>query len=558
MAGGNLSPRQKMINMMYLVLTALLALNVSAQILEAFQTLKESIHSSAVKFDQKNDETVELIKNKVKEEMEQGNDKNKYVIDLSDQVVEESRKLKTELKEISDKLEEIAGWDPETGEYESMKEMEQNYQFWMGAGKEGANAGRGDGAAFRIKNRLNGFVDWANKFVKENDTTGNADIHFEPMCEDAEKGNGAEKNWEVSTFHSKPVIADLAMVEKFKMDVSEIEYELLTYLKQKLGAVKFKIDSLILVAAPKSEVVVAGMPFETRLFVSMASDDIHPEFLASSGHIKTEDGGNTGVLTISTSGGGFGKGTFEKELGYSVKAKVPTASGGYEELSFKGNFKVRKPEVVITSASVQNLYWKCGNALNVDVPALGELYNPVFKASDAEVVTSKSDKKKVTIVPSGKQCILSVSSNTNGQIIKVDDVAYKVIKPPRPHLLLIVNGKEYDGVSPISKKSTVMVVVKPDHDFVSALPRDARYAIDKVELLVQRSLGAPTKADTEKGSGKDASKGLEFKLGAKLKQDTPGTKIYFKIGRIYRINFQNKKVEEKFSERDLMMGAVIK
>ena len=556
MAGGNISPRQKMINMMYLVLTALLALNVSAQILEAFQTLKESIHHSAEKFDKKNDEVSEMIKFKVKEEMEQGNNKNEYIIGLTDEVMAESRRIKKILDGVTDTLDVIAGWDPETGEYAAMKTMEQNYQFWMGSGKEDANGGRGAGAAFRTRNMLNGYSEWGNEFIKQNDTSGVSDIHFEPLCEDAEKGE--HKQWEFVTFNSKPVIADLAMVEKFKLDVSEMEYEMLTYLKQKLGAVKFKIDSLILVAAPRSEVVVAGMPFESRLFVSMASDDIKPEFLAAGGSIKTEDGGNTGVLTINTNGGGFTKGGFEKELGYNVKAKVPTADGGYEELSYKGTYKVRKPEVVITSASVQNLYWKCGNKLNVDVPALGELYNPVFKASSAQALKSKSDKKVVTIVPTGKTCVLSVSSNTNGQNIKVDDVKYKVIKPPRPHLLLIVNGKEYDGVSPISKKSTVTVVVKPDHDFLSALPRDARYAIDQVELLVQRSLGAPTKADSKKGSGKDASKGLQFKLGAKLKQDSPGTKIYFKLHKIYRLNFQNKKVEEKFSERDLMMGAVIK
>ena len=43
MAGGNVSPRQKMINMMYLVLTALLALNVSAEILNAFKLVKDSL-----------------------------------------------------------------------------------------------------------------------------------------------------------------------------------------------------------------------------------------------------------------------------------------------------------------------------------------------------------------------------------------------------------------------------------------------------------------------------------------------------------------------------------
>ena len=68
---------------------------------------------------------------------------------------------------------------------------------------------------------------------------------------------------------------------------------------------------------------------------------------------------------------------------------------------------------------------------------LGELYNPVFKASSAEVLKSSSDKKKVTIVPSGRKCILSVSSNTNGKVIKIDDVKYNVIKPPKPSIQLL-------------------------------------------------------------------------------------------------------------------------
>ncbi|MEN9699987.1 MAG: hypothetical protein RLZZ301_1185, partial [Bacteroidota bacterium] len=43
MAGGKETPRQKMIGMMYLVLTALLALNVSKQILDAFVAIEDNI-----------------------------------------------------------------------------------------------------------------------------------------------------------------------------------------------------------------------------------------------------------------------------------------------------------------------------------------------------------------------------------------------------------------------------------------------------------------------------------------------------------------------------------
>ena len=57
MAGGKLSPRQKMINMMYLVLTALLALNVTKEVINAFVTINESVVLSNENIDKKNQNT---------------------------------------------------------------------------------------------------------------------------------------------------------------------------------------------------------------------------------------------------------------------------------------------------------------------------------------------------------------------------------------------------------------------------------------------------------------------------------------------------------------------
>ena len=54
MAGGKVSARQKMINMMYLVLTALLALNVSKEIIKAFNLIENSLDNSTKNIVQKN------------------------------------------------------------------------------------------------------------------------------------------------------------------------------------------------------------------------------------------------------------------------------------------------------------------------------------------------------------------------------------------------------------------------------------------------------------------------------------------------------------------------
>ena len=564
MSGGNLSPRQKMINMMYLVLTALLALNVSAEILEAFASIRASLGDSAASFSEKNSETKSAIIAKVNEELEQKNKKNEYIKGLAEEVTAKANELKAIINEDVAKLEDLGKKDPVTGEIEMKSETEKNYQHWMGGGnKESANGGRGDGAAYKLKEALGAYVAWANGFIAKYDSAKVSGITFRPLAVDPKdderipnSSSNKNKPWEYFTFHSKPLIADLAMLEKFKIDVAQVEYDLLSFLKARLGAVTFKIDSLIAVDAPISQVVAAGMEFETKLFVAMSSSEIKPEF-SGSGRLTVNPDGNSATMKLMAQGG-FAKDQVEKDQSYFALIKVPRTDGTMQELKVDGKFKVRKPEVVITSASVQNLYWNCGNALNVDVPALGDLYNPKFAASSATVLPSTSDKKKVTIIPTGRECILGVSSLTNGQTIKIDDIKYKVIKPPKPEIQLLVNGKEYNGASPIPSKSNCVVRVKADSDFLSALPKDARYMISNVDLLSQRSLGAPTKVAAYSGGGVDGTKGIPVALGNSLKGDTPGTKIYFKIDKVYRINFQNNKIEENFADRDLFVGAVIK
>ena len=562
MAGGNLSPRQKMINMMYLVLTALLALNVSAEILEAFQSLRESLAESVEASVHKNSSETELINEKVQDEVDQGNKKNVGLIDDLKEINGKAGEVMTFLAEATSALEEIGEVDPATGHIVNMKELEGNYRYWMfppeGSGKQGndlSNGGRGAGKAMELKDNLDGYVDWANDFLKRADSTGQMyeEYKFDYLTHEAKEVEGAgNETWEYHTFHSKPLIADLAMIEKWKLDVTNIQYDLIGVVKSRLNNIKFKIDSLVAIDAPVSQVVAAGMKFETKLFVAMSSSEIKPEF-SGTGSINVSPDGNSATMSMMARGG-FAKGQKEKKQSYSARIKVPKADGTYEELTVSNDFIVRKPEVVITSASVQNLYWQCGNTINVDVPALGDLYNPVLKASSAQVLPSKSDKRKVTIVPTGKTCILSVSSKTSGQLIKIDDVKYKVIKPPKPDILLLVNGKEYNGASPISKKSNAMVKLKPDSDFKAALPQDARYVVSNVSLLAQKSLGAPTKVGSYRGGGGT----VKCPLGNKLKNDPPGTKIYFKIDKIYRKNFRGKKVEEKFGDRDLYIGAVIR
>ena len=96
MAGGNLSPRQRMINMMYLVLTALLALNVSKEVLNSFFEVNMGIERTTSNFDSKNGSTYTDINNA------ETNNPIKYQV-----VKEKADKLKSAADALVDSLQQM-------------------------------------------------------------------------------------------------------------------------------------------------------------------------------------------------------------------------------------------------------------------------------------------------------------------------------------------------------------------------------------------------------------------------------------------------------------------
>ena len=203
------------------------------------------------------------------------------------------------------------------------------------------------------------------------------------------------------------------------------------------------------------------------------------------------------------------------------------------------------------------LYWQTNNYVDVFVPQAKAGSKLTLRATGG-AARPTTLARRYSIIPQMKKMTLTPLVKDGRSIQKLATQKFSVIKPPRPVLELIVNGKQYNGAAPISKKSNLLVRVKADAGFKTHYPADARYRFDKLDLLVHRSLGAPTKAAAYSGHNKDATKGIKVPLGSKLKQDTPGTKCLIKVNKVYRVNCLGKKIEEKFSERERCLGFIIK
>lgn len=545
MASGKLSTRQKMINMMYLVLTALLALSVSSEILQAFESLRSSLEKTAKTQASQNLSFSEQILKAIDEKEKGGISKYSYVRGIVMETNKEADGMVKYLDEISRELEEMAGKNAATGELEKKDELDKNYRFWLGS-DDLANGGRGNGKAQELHKKLDAFVEWANELFERHDATKMKGMFVALAVEPKDDASITDKDskgktWEYHSFHDKPVIADMAMVEKLKMDVRGVQTTLLNMAQKLTGAVKFTVDSLIAFEAPSAHVVAAGMKYTTVIGVGMASKSVKPEFVGNG--ITLNEGGSTATMTLTANGSVIPQGQYEGIQHYTATIKVPNAEGEIETIPVKGQFKVRKPEVVVRSKELQVLYKDCGNTVIVDVPSLGDQYNPDFsKSTGGKVVRNAQDRKEITIVPNQPKFDLEISSNTNGQTVKLDKLTYRVIQPNKPRIVLMVNGNEHNPMQPINRRMPVEVKLVPDKDFAASMPRDARYSAQKVKLWYKEGL-LPAQL-VQEVSGAQLQKGVSFNLSqGSLRQALPGGRIYFEVVELRRTNFEGRQLE---------------
>lgn len=565
MAGGKVSPRQKMINMMYLVLTALLAMNVSAEILLSFQTIANSLRISAEKLDGKNDDLGEAIKAAVDKEMSGGNRKNErlklLVEDIRKKTNESIGGLEGHVQKM--RTEAVAGWDPVNKSLKNLSETEKNYRYWMfneAGGKDLDNGGRGAGKAKEMKDKLQEYVNWANeKYIELNSTKDKpfnpSHKQFKYICvdpkEDSTIASTSEiktKSWEYYTFHSAPAIANVAIVEKLKNDVRVIESDLLEIVKSKLSDIDFKPGELIAMEAPSAKVVVAGMKFESSIFVGMkANTDFKPS--ATGPNLKPDT--KTGGWTISTTADAkfIPAGKSEGEQSYTASITVAKTDGSKKTLPIKGTFRVRKPEIVVKAESITIMYRDCANDIEVDVPALESLYDPDFEITGGKLQQSEKSKKKLRVVPESNKVVITVNQKSNGGKFKLGTLDYKVIPPPKPKIAMYLGGKEYTN-QPIGTAQKIKIAIEADASFAKQLPHDARYQIEGLTIFRKEGLGAAKPIETKGSSKPDEKTSITFDLLAAWPNPKKGEVMYIEIKDISRVNYANKHIKEDIGQRE--------
>ncbi|OQP50906.1 hypothetical protein A4H97_03520 [Niastella yeongjuensis] len=265
-------PRQKMINMMYLVLTALLALNVSSEILNAFVTVNGSITKSNDLITDKNKLTYESFAEKLKDpttraQAEAWAPKAEEAKKLSDEVFAYIETLKAD-------LEKAAG-------------THENHV----TGKQEINADNLDAPIRLMDKEGKGKVLYSKLGdYKKNMLallTDPKDVaHFEkalpidltvPASKSGNKYGNDVNGWIQSYYHMTPAIAALTILSKFQNDVKNSEAQLVDFFHSKIGEVKIVYNQFQAIATSNTNYAMPGDPVEITAGVGAFSDAAKPK-----------------------------------------------------------------------------------------------------------------------------------------------------------------------------------------------------------------------------------------------------------------------------------------
>lgn len=522
---------------MYLVLTALLALNVSSTVIDKFVFLDDSLVRANNEMEERSSLTLKSIKKTVEDTGNREDDKR--IANSADELRLETQRVMANMNELKDTLVILTGgyleeYQPEyKGDAKNLMgktDYDKVGHFMMPL--EEGGLGRGSD----LKALLNNYATYTRDLVKKHGGSEEDIAFFANIALDADEDpiyskdhNQKGKAFSTLAFDGSPTPAGLATISEFQSRVLGYEARALSYLSGKVGAGDLKFDRIVPMVLPESKYVAAGTKYSARMFIAASSSGVTPTMTYNDRAI-TVDASGQGLVEFTATASNYDKDGLAKQ---SYKAAITVAQPGGRDTTFTETFEyfVVRPVIQIQSQSVNALYLNCGNKLDIQVPALGTSYNPAFTAKNGDAIKG-ADKGQVTIVPKvASEVELTIASN--GSVIGTRSFGVRRIPAPEIRVYLNPNEQVNEKTGISSKTPRLYLKAVPDESFAQFLPEDANFRIASAEVtLVSGGIGRKT-----------IQAGEVVDLSAIAAQARKGDQIVIEIKKVQRQNFK-KEVED--------------
>lgn len=503
MSGGKETPRQKMIGMMYLVLTALLALNVSKEILEAFVVMNEGLVKTNTNFEANNTLLYGALKDQLGLDAVRAKipyENSLKVKKWSDELHKAIHEIQAELiaaedqvpKEAADTLAENLGKVQNKDKYDNCTRIMCGETVDCSGGK--ARELKDKIIAYK-KNLLSVL---APEIAKK--TQLGLDTNDPPR-------EGTEVDtWETNKFYHLPLAAQVSVLTQMQTEVRNAEGTVLNELFKSIGAKTIKVDNLKAQMIPSSSVVTLGDEFSAKIFVAAFSSSMTPTVNINGRAITETD--ETGSIIYKARPSSEGPQKIKASVSFTnAEGKPETSEVEYEYMAIK-------PAAVVSPTKMNVFYIGVDNPVSVSVPGSDPTKVNANIVGAPGTMTKVKAGEYIVKVTSGTKCTVPVTvSGAGGKSSSMGAPEFRVKRIPDPTPMLL--GKKSGEALSIGELKTAgyLSAVLEGFDF------QANFTIQSFEFGA--NIGGFYKTAQVTGNRFDAS------VNALLNQVKPGGKIFF-------------------------------
>ena len=248
------SPRQKMINLMYVVLMAMLALNVSSEVLNGFSIVEDSLNRTtkgSIKENQIVYDDLEMQMRLNPTKVKAWYEKAQEVRRISDSLYNFAEELKLAI------VREADGKDARIEDFQNKEDLEAANQVMLAPGR-----GKGQELYNAIKSFRNRVVGMTSDMSKQQIINSNLSTTIPPKAE------ALGKNWQEFMFEDMPAVAAVTLLSKLQSDVRYAEREVLHTLVQSIDVKDIRVNALSAFVIPNSQTIIRGDRFSARIVMA--------------------------------------------------------------------------------------------------------------------------------------------------------------------------------------------------------------------------------------------------------------------------------------------------
>ena len=468
MAGNHpseLSPRQRMINMMYLVLTALLALNVSKEVLDSFFEVNKGIERTTTNFFSKNAETYSAFDNAAEnnpEKYKAVRDQAYEIKKMSDELFMLVQHMKYDLVYEADKKEIFLGedWeilDPEDGKpidekkienkgFKDLTLVQKNQKIGWLNNKSDRNAsgdlfwpkGVKQNRAKILKDKILEFSSFLSGVAEDNQQLIESIKSSTDVSDKKRKGN--DLTWEEYYFYDMPAVGALTLLSKMQSDVRNAEADVIDFLKKDIDAKSLKFTSAEGIAIPQSNFILKGDSFKAEIFITAQNESQNPDIYV--GEYDSSNGGQYQMVgeyetvKVVNGKGLFATRTFSegvKKWGGLIAMKTETGTKHYP---FSGEYLVASKSVVVSPVNMNVFYLEVNNPVKISVPGFAAA-DITASMTNGNINVTKKSAGEYSARPTKKgKAIVTLFTTVEGKRTKMGAVEFRVkeVPPPKPFI----------------------------------------------------------------------------------------------------------------------------